>query len=467
MTSILHRSVAVLLLLLVLFSALPLGSNREWSWSLAALLTGALGLLWVLSAIASPRQVNPHLSPVIVVLFLLALAWMVLQVSGMAPIAWQHPLWQMTAESLGEPLGGHVSLAPEAGWTALMRLLSYALVFLLALQVGRQRQWLQPIFGWLTLAGLAYAVFGLAVYWGGLHPEWLYGAAPLSHDLRSTFINRNHFATWQGLAILCAVTYFYQRMARPESKPYAVPEDRETRVENFVLKSWLPMTALLLMVTALVLTHSRGGFVSALGGIAVLLWLLDRRNAIRGKKSSRALSRVTIVTALVVSSIAFYLTSEVLLDRINRTDITAEERVAVFADVNRAIGDNPLLGFGYGTFADSFRLYDHNEGNVHYDRAHNTWLENLFELGIPAAGLLFAALVGLAVTCWRGVRRRRRDWVYPALGVGASVLVGIHALVDFSLQLPAVAMLYALIMGVACAQSWSSIEAGPLEGKGG
>ena len=42
--------------------------------------------------------------------------------------------------------------------------------------------------------------------------------------------------------------------------------------------------------------------------------------------------------------------------------------------------------------------------------------------------------------------------------VAASVLVGVHAMVDFSLQLPAVALLYALIMGVACAQSWSSVD---------
>jgi len=168
------------------------------------------------------------------------------------------------------------------------------------------------------------------------------------------------------------------------------------------------------------------------------------------------LSRVSAVTALLVASLAFVLTSEVLLDRINRTDITAEERVAVYANISRAIGDDPALGFGYGTFADSFRLYDQNESGVHYDRAHNTWLENAFELGIPAALALYAAIAGVALTCWRGVRHRHRDWVYPALGVAASLLVGIHALFDFSLQIPAVALLYAFILGIACAQSTSS-----------
>jgi O-antigen ligase len=242
-------------------------------------------------------------------------------------------------------------------------------------------------------------------------------------------------------------------MAKPEVKPYSVPLDREAQVEQFILKAWKPLTGLLLMVAALILTHSRGGFVATLGGTVALLALLDRR----GRKG-RAKSRVLVIVALVVTGIAFYLTSELLLDRINRTDITTEERIAVFANVNRAIGDNPALGFGYGTFADSFRLYDQNETAVHYDRAHNTWLENAFELGLPAALALYLALIGLALTCLRGLRRRHRDWVFPATGVAASVLVGLHATVDFSLQLPAVAMLYATIMGVAVAQSTSSLS---------
>jgi O-antigen ligase len=441
------------LLLLVVLAPLPLGSNREWSWSLAAVLAGALALVWVLSRLRPAAPRNGRLHPVIPALFALAYAWVIVQAATWSPAAWHHPLWALTGEALGETLPGRISLSAEDSWTAVMRLLSYALVFFLALQLGGERKRAQAVFGWLSLAGLAYGLFGLAAYWGGYHPEWLFGERVLAHDVRSTFINRNHFATWQGLTILCAIAWFYHRMAKPEVKPYAVPLDREARVEAFILKAWKPLTGLLLMVAALILTHSRGGFVATLGGVIALLALLDRRS-----RKGQASSRVLVVSALAVAGIAFYLTSEVLLDRINRTDITTEERLAVFANVNRAIGDNPVLGFGYGTFADSFRLYDNNESAVHYDRAHNTWLENAFELGLPAALALFLALGGLALTCWRGVRRRQRDWVFPATGVAASVLVGVHATVDFSLQLPAVAMLYATIMGVACAQSYSSVN---------
>ncbi|MBT8039541.1 MAG: O-antigen ligase family protein [Gammaproteobacteria bacterium] len=449
----------VLMVLLVVLAPLPLGSNREWSWSLAAALTGVVGLLWLVAGLLRPVDISAAIHPAIPTLFVFALLWAGVQTCSATPSSWHHPLWSMTSETLGMPLLGRVSLAPQDGWTAIMRLTGYALLFLVAMQLGRSERRARAVFGWLTMAGLAYAVFGLAVYWGGLHPHWLFGETVLGHDLRSTFVNRNHFATWQGLTILCALAYFYQRMVRPEIRPYAVPKDRETQVEEFVLKSWKPMIALVLMVTALVLTHSRGGFLSTVAGASTLLWLLDKRVSARpGEEGRRKLSRIIAGTALAVASIAFFLTSEVLLDRIERTDVTSEERVAVFGNIQRAIGDNPGLGFGYGTFADSFRLYDQNEGPVHYDKAHNTWLENAFELGVMGATVLYLALAGLALTCWKGVRRRHRDWVYPATGMAASILIGVHALMDFSVQIPAVAMLFALILGIGCSQSYSSLK---------
>jgi O-antigen ligase len=389
--------------------------------------------------------------PAISASFLIACGWVLVQASGWVPAGWKHPMWLETAGVLGESLPGLISLSAEDSYTALMRLLGYALVFFLAFQLALERSRARAMLGWLVMAGLAYGVFGLIVFWSDYSPDWLFRGKALLHDVRSTFVNRNHFATWQGLTLLSAVALFYLGMARTERRPYEMPTDRATSVENFILKAWQPLTTILLMATALVLTHSRGGFLATLAAVVVLLLLLDSHSVVK-----KASARVVVVSALAVCSLAFFMTSEVLLDRIDRTDITTEERVVVFENVRHGIAENPLLGFGYGTFADSFRLYDRIESPVHYDRAHNTWLENLFELGVPAAMALFFALGGLVLTCLKGVRRRERDWAYPALGVAASVLVGVHALLDFSLQIPAVAILYACIMGLSCAQSWSS-----------
>jgi O-antigen ligase len=414
-----NRLLVLFLMLLVVLSPLPLGSNREWAWTLCSAVAALLTLAWVATRGWRREEAARFVHPSIVVLFLGACAWVLLQSAAWVPAAWKHPLWLQASGVLGVPLSGQISLAGEDGWTALLRLLGYALVFFLAFQLAR----------------------------------WLFGDTVLLPDLRSTFINRNHYATWQGLTLLCAIGLFYLRMSHAHGRPYAMPDDRATSVENWILKAWIPLTVMLLMVTALVLTHSRGGFIATLLATVVLLLLLDSRSQVK-----RASARALVLSALAVCSLAFYLTSEVLLDRLERTDITTEERVIVFENVQHGISENPWLGFGYGTFADSFRLYDRIESPVHYDRAHNTWLENLFELGVPAALALFAAIAGLTLTCLKGVRRRHRDWAYPAVGAAASVLVGTHALLDFSLQIPAVAILYACIMGIGCAQAWPSRE---------
>jgi O-antigen ligase len=91
---------------------------------------------------------------------------------------------------------------------------------------------------------------------------------------------------------------------------------------------------------------------------------------------------------------------------------------------------------------------------VLWDKAHNVYLENALELGVPAMAALNLAIALLAVEALRGLWRRRRERTAPAIGVAATVLVGLHSFFDFSLQMPAVAVFYAFLMGLAVAQAW-------------
>ena len=88
--------------------------------------------------------------------------------------------------------------------------------------------------------------------------------------------------------------------------------------------------------------------------------------------------------------------------------------------------------------------------------AHNDYLEAVLELGLPAALLLAAAIALMIGCCLKGVRVRKRMEEFPALACAASVVVGLHALADFSLQIPAIAASYAALLGLGTTQSWSS-----------
>ena len=75
--------------------------------------------------------------------------------------------------------------------------------------------------------------------------------------------------------------------------------------------------------------------------------------------------------------------------------------------------------------------------------------------GVAVGALSAIALI--ALRCLRGSITRQRDAYYPAAGFAIAVFAGIHSLVDFTLQVPAVAATFALLLGTCCAQSWSSL----------
>lgn len=439
---------------LLVLAPLPLGSNREWSWTLLASGMGLLTLTWGVAALATPRRVRLELPVGLQLLFFAVLAWAAVQALTTTPEHWHHPLWSLNTEALGHAAGdrGAISLAPDDSKVALMRLLAYGLAFFLAFQLCRDVRRARWLFRVLAVTGFGVAVYGLGRYFSGSDQFLFYWELRQGGSVHGTFVNRNHFATWLGLCLLCLVALFHESLAvRRRNPAYQLPVQREARLEHFLARAWPYLAALILMTGALILTHSRGGFLATLAGGAVLLLVTHQRRPIGGVRT-----RAVVFTTFAFAAATFFITSNLLLDRFDRSTADMGGRLQAFELTTEGIEDSPLVGFGYGTFADSFRLYRSERLDGFYHRAHNTYLENLFELGWPAALALFVCVAWIGFLCLRGARRRGRDWVYPATGLAATVLIAAHALVDFSLQIPATALTYAALSGAACAQAFST-----------
>ncbi len=463
-----------LLLVVLVLAPLPLGSNREWSWTLLASALAVLAAGWSLGALVRPRTVRTGLPPLLLLSFLAVCAWAALQASPGTPADWQHPLWGLSGEIQagaatdasttvrdgvagpgGTGVAGSISLAPDDTWTALLRLVAYGLAFFLAFQLCRDARRARGLFRVLVGIGLAASLYGLYSYWGGQDRFLFFWELEHRSAVHGTFVNRNHFATWLGLCLLCLLALFHEALATKRRNPaYQLPVQRDVRLDEFLARAWPYLAILIVMTGALILTHSRGGFLATAAGSVVLLLSLNHRQPI-----GSARSRAVLAAGLLVSVAAFFITSEVLLQRLDQSTAGMAGRLQAFERTSEGIADNPVLGFGYGTFANSFRLYRDETIEGFYDKTHNTYLENIFELGWPAALLLFACVAWLALICLRGLRTRGRDWIYPATGLAATALVATHALVDFSLQMPATAVTYAALMGAAVSQSFSSRRA--------
>lgn len=208
----------------------------------------------------------------------------------------------------------------------------------------------------------------------------------------------------------------------------------------------------LVLLTALFLTHSRAGVTASLAALLVLVIFMGPM-----RRFTRRVYKVLTLSILGAAMGIFFLSGQGWMDRLSATDLSRDYRAHLFDQTWDATLQAPYAGYGIGSYERTFVLFA-DERSVNAYKAHNDWLEMLFELGIPMAVVWFAVLGGLGLRCLVGFFRRKRDNIYPLVGFCACVLVGIHALADFSLQLPGVAIMFATLLGVGVAQSRSSLR---------
>ncbi len=89
---------------------------------------------------------------------------------------------------------------------------------------------------------------------------------------------------------------------------------------------------------------------------------------------------------------------------------------------------------------------------------HNSYLENAYELGLPAAVSFYLALLLIILVIARGARVRRNNRIITRVTLSCAVAAALHSGFDFSLQVPAIASLFAFILGIGYAQSFSRAE---------
>jgi O-antigen ligase len=436
----------------VLISPIPFGANRPWAWCLFAVLFGLMGLIFCVQVLLGKRQLHLHFRGVLsaFILWCIPVGWAILQASDLAVPNWTHPFWKLADEQLPNGVQAHISIDPQETWTALMRLVSYAIVFALSLQFNRDSDKAVITFKALAYAGFAYALYGVINDLGKFDTILWFDKWVGQGLVTSTFVNRNSYATYAGLTLLASMPMLFEIFHTSLKYGLASNYGRQYFYSNVFLRGWFPLLLAITIISALIMSESRGGFLSTTLGFVCLLIILLISNKIN--KKSGLLTLVVLIAAL--SWVVLEKSFDILIDRFDALDIESEGRALVYDIVSKASFENRWLGLGYGTFDNSFRLYRDETINGFYDKAHNTYLENIFELGWVQASALFLSIIWLSVICLRGVWVRRRNWLYPALGFGASVLVGAHAFVDFSLQIPAVAYTYALMLGVGVAQSF-------------
>ncbi len=204
----------------------------------------------------------------------------------------------------------------------------------------------------------------------------------------ATFINRNSFAAFGGITLICCIAL----LAKVERQVGAlvVREDRGAYLDRLAAHGLPLVLGAIVILTAILLSHSRAGLLAtALGFAALYLCRQWRDWGHRGEgRQGRWVGWGTAPLILALTLIAVVaISGAVTFKRADQeASVDAVGRVKIYDATLTAIADRPWLGHGLGSYRWVFEAYRPpslvRAGII--DKAHNSYLEFAFEAGVPA-----------------------------------------------------------------------------------
>jgi hypothetical protein len=409
--------------LVALSSALILGPplKTRWLFAIASVLTGVT-MLWI------ELQTVPAIG------------------HGLG-----NPLWN-DLKIAALPQAGSISIQPADSIAGLSFLALPLLTFLTGLTIIRSDADARRFMTLLAVIGGICAVYGLCQFLLFPTTNLFFTKTAYLDSLTATFVNRNTAGTFLGLACLVLTRYVWS-LSREFSFSDMLQDLLSNRpVQTAGLTLFMVISMLLgCTLMALFLTKSRGAIGSTVIASLFLVCFLVMQPSKQSPGLQPAPSRKR---AFLKASMACGFILLILVAFGGRALFRAEAqgtgdaRYCVLPGIIELAKGEPLLGYGFASFRYAFPPYRDPKCGVIFvwERAHNFFLEGMIGLGAMFIVVVVVAISALLIALLIGVRDRRRMRSYSALGLASMVLVGLHALVDFSLQIPGMAAYFAAIM---------------------
>lgn len=335
-----------------------------------------------------------------------------------------------------------LSIAPADSFQALIVFGSAVAVFWSALGVF-QFGGIRTVARSVAFLGLAAAVLGILqdasrtrlIYW------WW---PPLSEGPPGfgPFINRNHYAAWTVMALALSVGYLAARThARDEMDRFRSFSARLRR--RLDLRTVWLLLAIAAMILGAVLSLSRSGMAGGVAAIVAARMVVAVR-----RHPWRRWSWIGAASVLVLAIV--WTGPSALMNRWQAVDIGQEGRSIIWRDTRPIVRDFWLTGTGVGTYGAAMTVYQRSDrDSVHFNQAHNHYLQVLVEGGV----LLWALCAAAAFVFVRAARQRLHGdhtgmlWLRVGAAAGLAGLA-VSSLWETAARMPANALLAAVAAAI-------------------
>jgi O-antigen ligase len=432
---------SVLACVLVFAGHLVYGANTDASalaFATAWLLFGGLALL------LSGRHAPPAPSALMILAGVCFAGVVATVASQLLPsgVADPHPLWA-SVDGVSA-----FTIDRDATRRELLKLLAVGAAFSVGLVVGSSDRRTRLLVFLVVVASAAYAGWAFTQQFTAYGT--IFGEPKGYHveRLTASFLSANSAATTLGMLAVFAVA----RVARA-IKESSVPWNLGLGAvaDQLARKAAVATIALVILVTCIVETLSRAGIAaSAAALLALIAWEIRAASA-RGSHV-RSATNAALAAAAAIAVLAL-MSAGGAVDRLEAAAGDADSRLTAFRAHWEAFLASPWRGYGLGSFPalnDTLQTPENFGALAELNALHNVYLQWLVETGVVGASLMFVCVALLLAHIWRGLRVRAsmRTWLRAVLV--ASLLVLVHGLVDFALQVPSIAWQWALWLGVGC-----------------
>jgi O-antigen ligase len=410
------------------------GANRQD----VGLFFAVVHLLILAALIAVTKGAQPPRLPLALPLGLLGVVFAIGLFSILPlgpPLA--HPLWSYVP---GAPAS--ISLDPLATRVELVKLAGLGCVFLIGACLGWDRARADRFALYLIYGGILYcawaffnwvttpnAIFGVARPYG----EGRLGASFLSSNTAGTL-----FASLAVMSLMLLLGPF-TRARRPGER---------RRLEELVAL-WPPALLLLLALSCLMLTGSRGALLSlaaaVLMGLGYLTWIKST------KQSLTAGFAAMICLLLFAVAVVFLVSGDQTAARLAATNPLNNDRLQLFAAYWPMVKASPWLGYGLGAFRSvNYASMTLQNSTLIWTlgAAHNVYLQWLLQQGVPGAMAIIGCITVVLAATLRGVARRTTQQALGAGCLAVAAVFAVHGLVDYAIEDPSMAAFFSAILGL-------------------
>jgi O-antigen ligase len=201
------------------------------------------------------------------------------------------------------------------------------------------------------------------------------------------------------------------------------------------------------MTLSLVLTMSRSGMSALLLAVSVTCIFALRRQDSRGSR----MVKVAFLTLLLLV-VGAWVGADAIMARFTQTDWSQfNGRRGAWADAWNIATRFPLTGTGLNTYGVATLFFQQHDLSFHYVQAHNDYLQLAAE-----GGLLLAVPAVIILGVFVAIVRRRfieetsttTYWLRVGAVTGLAA-IALQETVEFSLQMPGDATLFAVLCAIA------------------